>query len=275
MKDRISLMTWLVYIVILSANLPAQELEVKAKTYYRIAPVTITQVGDVSLVESVDGLSKAYSTAQPVGVIRVDTEASNVEMTVSGADRQPIEPKRLTENVYLIERVGKWWVDVTVIDFEKNIYGRKTLLVEVGAGPPPPTPDPPGPNPPTPVPDNVPNEYGVGRVAFEAAPKDVSAKDYAKIYKQAGDFLFGVPSLKFITSSNSSQANDPNRSVLAWIRQQQERVPCTDESACQQWKVWRDKVGVALLESQRKRQFTRQDWFNAFNEISRALGAAQ
>lgn len=249
----------------------AGELDVKARTYYRLPKIDLTVVGDLTLVDSTAPLTQAVAQAKAVGVIRVDTEASNVEMTVSGSDRKPIQPTKITENIWLIDQPGTWWVDVTVIDFEKNIYGRKQVLIEVGGNPGPgPDPNPPDPNPPTPTPDNVPNEYGVGKVAFQYAPA-YQRSEYANIYKRAADFLYGVPSLKFIVSSNSSQSNDPNRSVLAWIRQQQELVQCTDEATCEAWKVWRDKVGLALVESQKKRQFTKQDWFNALNEISSAV----
>lgn len=258
--------------LLLLAAACGQDLTVKARTYYRVPKVELTTVGDIVLADSLEPLSVAVREAKSVGVVRIDTEASKVEMTVSGEDRQPIQPLKITENIWLIEKPGKWWVDVTAIDFEKGIYGRKLVLVEVGGTPPGPGPGP-GPDPnPDPAPDDIPNEYGVGKVAFAAAPGEASSlRAYAKIYKQAGDFLFGVPSLKFIDSSNSAQSRDPNRSVLAWLVQQQGLVQCTDQVICDQWAAWRQKVSVALIESQKRRQFTRQDWYNAFNEISRAL----
>jgi hypothetical protein len=87
--------------------------------------------------------------------------------------------------------------------------------------------------------------------------------------------LFGIPSLKFITSVNDQHNNDPNRSVLAWIKQEQDKMVCTDPAICQQWAAWHVKIADAFRVSQTKRQFTRDDWFAAFEEVSKALRAVR
>lgn len=237
------------------------QVEVKSGTYYQIDGLgKVTQVGELTLVPAMPQI-----TVKPVGVVRVETEAANIEVAISDAARVPYEAAKLDAKTWIINKPGRWWVDVTAIDFEKNIYGRKSAVVDVGEAPGPG----PGPNPP---PSPVPNEYGVGKVAYENAPRDVaSAVRFASIYRQAGDFLFGVPSLKFIESNSSVHSADPNRSVLAWIKQQYDLVQCPDVETCKQWNTWKLKINEAMLESQRKRAFTRQDWFSAFREIANAV----
>jgi hypothetical protein len=60
---------------------------------------------------------------------------------------------------------------------------------------------------------------------------------------------------------------------MAWINQQYGLVQCPDIEVCKVWASWRTKVSAAMLESQKKRAFTAQDWFNAFNEVAQALEA--
>ena len=206
-------------------------------------------------------------------LILAETEAANIEFSVTNQNREPVNFQKIPPAGIFVSTPGKLWVEVTAIDFSKNIYGRQTIVVEVGSGPNPPDPGPTPPNPPNPpVPDVVPDKYGVGKVAFTLAPRDVATvTKYAGIYTQAADFLFGIPTLKFVTSVDDSRNNNPDSSVFAWLRQQSATVQCTDQQSCQQWEAWRTAISQALLESQRKRQFTRQDWFNALNEISQAL----
>jgi len=247
---------------LLFASVCFAQVEVKSGTYYQIDGLgKVTQVGELTLVPAMPQI-----TVKPVGVVRVETEAANIEVAVSDAARVPYEPTQLDAKTWIINKPGRWWVEVVAIDFAKNIYGRKTAVVDVGESPGPG----PGPNPP---PSPVPNEYGVGKVAYENAPRDVaSAVKFASIYRQAGDFLFGIPSLKFVESSNSQHAGDPSRSVMAWIKQQYDLVQCPDTGTCQQWAVWKSKLSEAMIESQRRRAFTRQDWYSAFNEIANAVG---
>lgn len=244
------------------------QVEVKSGTYYQLDGLgKITQVGDLTLVAAPPSI-----VIKPVGIIRVETEAANVEVSISDSQRTPYEAKQLDSKTWVINTPGRWWIDVTAIDFTKNIYGRKQSVVVVGGSGPGPEPPGPGPTPPPPTPSPVPNDYGIGQIAYSLAPRDTaSAAKYAAIYKQAGDFLYGVPSLKAVSSSNLAHAADPNRNVLAWIKQQYSLVQCTDQAVCQQWEAWKLNVTKAFTVSQQKRQFTNQDWYNAFNEVARAL----
>jgi hypothetical protein len=68
---------------------------------------------------------------------------------------------------------------------------------------------------------------------------------------------------------------DPNRSVFAWIEQEQARVVCKDRQNCEAWSACREKLKAAFTESQTKRQYTRQDWYNALNEVAKAFEAVK
>lgn len=260
---------------LLACSTAFAQVEVKSAVYYRVAGLgQVTQFGDVSLSQT-----KPTLTVSPVGVIELETESTDVDLTVSDAQRVTYDATQLSDKVWLIEKPGKWWVEVKEYGGIKLADGTtrrimldsKVVTVAFDFDPPGPNPDPdpgPGPNP-----SPVPNEYGVGSVAYQFAPKDAAnAAKMASIYKQSGDFLFGIPSLKFVVSQSDAHSKDPSRSINAWILQQYDTLQCPDPETCKQWTVWKQKVSDALLESQKNRQFTRQDWFNAFNEISKAVG---
>lgn len=125
------------------------QLEIKAGVRTRVDATGFTQIGDRIYLES--GVTVGGS---PVGLIRVITDASNVEVEVSDVNRVPYQAKKVTKEYYEIDKPGKWFIDVTAIDFAKSLYGRKSTVLEIGVGPEPaPTPEP-GPTP-TPTPDNV------------------------------------------------------------------------------------------------------------------------
>ena len=77
----------------------------------------------------------------PVILITATTDAANITFEASDQSRLPVEFEQLTPNIIAVRSSGKTWVDVTAIDFAKNIYARKLLVVELGDAPDPP-PDP-------------------------------------------------------------------------------------------------------------------------------------
>jgi hypothetical protein len=157
---------------------------------------------------------------------------------------------QLTPHIIAVRSLGKTWVDVTAIDFEKNIYARKLLVVELGDAPDPP-PDPPVPD------DEIDNTYGVGKIAYEEAPSD-SCEKVAATYRQAADFLFGRPTAKTVEQ------------CIDWLDAEITLVT----NASTDWRAWQLEIGVAMMESQRQRQgFTRDDWHASFIEIAKALEA--
>jgi hypothetical protein len=109
---------------------------------------SLLSVGDVVLVQNVDELEGIK--LQPAVMIKVTTDAANVEVDVTDSERRRVEYVKLEEkegtSLYLVSTPGKFWVDVTVIDFERNIYKREWDVFEVEKG------TPIGPSP-TPLPE--------------------------------------------------------------------------------------------------------------------------
>ena len=126
------------------------QLEVATSSVNQLSGVEgLTTIGGVVLFEDASEIS-----IQPGVMIRVTSEAANVEIDVSDRDRRRVAVQRLTDEegttVYLVSDPGKFWIDVTAIDFAKNIYRRETgIVIEVPEGSPiGPSPGPP-PEPPT------------------------------------------------------------------------------------------------------------------------------
>jgi hypothetical protein len=250
---------------LLAAHSSAQ-LEIKAGVRTRLDNATgLVQVGNRVYITagSIGGTTR-------VGLFQISTKAdlSKVRISVRDSSLNPFEPTKIDDVTYEIPTPGKWLIRASVTDFDNKIAGEDEKLLEFSGSDPSPPPDP-GPNPP---PSPVPDAYGIGAIAYQYAPKDRErAAKIAAIYKQCGDFLFGMPSLKFITSSNDAHNNDPNRSIHAWRRQQLSLVQCTDQETCKAWEIWKIKVDEAIRSSQTKRQYTRQEWYSAINEVAKAL----
>jgi len=122
------------------------------------------QVANSSTLTGIDKL-KTYDEAgviifsgtpmiAPCAIVKVTTAADNVSVDVSDKDRNPVPFKQLDKTTWLIDAPGKHWVDVTAIDFAKNIYVRQMVTATVGPRPPP-GPTPPGPTPPGPTPPPI------------------------------------------------------------------------------------------------------------------------
>ena len=176
---------------------------------------------------------------------------------------QRIEPEKVGENSYLFAGAGSYVVEVTVFDPEKGIDDKEVVFV-IGGKPTPP----PGPTPePTPPPDPsvVPNEYGVGLVAYENAPSDTAnAKAWAGMYRAKAGQLFGEGGLASIDK------------ILADISATVGNRQCVDKAKCEQWGVWKTKLDAAIKAEQAKRgSFSRQDWYGALTEIATALEAVK
>ena len=173
---------------------------------------------------------------------------------------QRVEPEQVADNSYLFAGAGQYVLEITVFDPEKGIDDKEITFTIGGK------PSPPGPTPePTPPPDPsvVPNEYGVGLVAFENAPSDTAnAKAWAGMYRAKAGQLFGEGGLASIDR------------ILADINTTIGNRQCSDQAKCEQWGVWKTKLDAALKAEQSKRgSFTRQDWYGALTEIATALEA--
>lgn len=170
-----------------------------------------------------------------------------------------IEPEKVGEATYLFAGAGSYSVEITVFDPERGIDD-KEITFSIGGKPTPP----PGPTPdptPEPEPSVVPNEYGVGLVAFENAPSDTAnANAWAGMYRAKAGQLFGEGGLASIDR------------ILADISATIGNRQCVDKAKCEQWGVWKTKLDAALKAEQSKRgSFSRQDWYGALTEVATAL----
>ena len=110
---------------------------------------------------------------------------------------------------------------------------------------------------------DVVNTYGVGKVASQCPQ---NRAEVSRIYSDAAQFLYGHPELKTVVNKN-----DPNDTVFHWIRDELNKLKCTDEEICRRFGKWRLSLNEAIRVSQRNRQFSREDWFKCLNEISEAI----
>lgn len=165
----------------------------------------------------------------------------------------------LTDTEYLLAGDGDYLVEATSVDSDAS------LRIVIG-GSPSPTPNPPPepiPTPtPTPKPD-VANDYNVGLVSIQTAPKDpANAKQIANWYRVGAAKLFGQGGLSDI------------QTILQSIEKDFAAKSCTDRATCEQWTKWKAAVSTALQAEQTKRRtFTRQDWYSAMIEIAASLEA--
>lgn len=248
-------------------NSNAQILEstaaVSAGVRHKLTGVSDPQVfGDSILVEKVNGQSISL---KPVGIVRVLAKdpSTKTKIRASDSSRNPLEVKGLGSGFWEISGVGRIWIEVTVFDFKRDIFEDQQFILDIDGTSPGPDPNP------GPTPDDVPNKYGLGAIAFSKAPREPdTAKEYARIYRQSADFLYGRPSLKSVYSSKHNDVANPDKNLLAWIVVQQKSVSTSNADG---WKAWHLAINEALIASQKKTQFSREDWFAALNEISLAL----
>lgn len=220
----------------------------------------------------------AVETVGYVDLGAIPEKPDRLLFVVSDANRVRLDNAVTTigHGKYIIRGKGRVWLDVSVRDKATGFYMDRLDLPSETIDLPGDTPGP-GPGPVDPPKPDVPirNDYGVGIPAYSNAADKETALKYAAIYSAAGDFLSGVPSFKFIISDKEPDNKNPNKSVLAWMDQEIKKIPCKDEATCKRWASWCATVRAAFDASQAKRQFTRADWYAAFNEVSDALKAVK
>lgn len=222
-------------------------------------------VGGVEISKEAKPGPDSAPVTYPIQLVTIDTKASNVRVTIEDANREDAKSAfiKLTDKQYASGKSGTYWFRVLAVDFAQNIFDESTVKVVVGSSPGP------GPTPP-PGPSVVPNEYNVGQLAYDLAPNDKGNQaKFGGVYRQAGQFLYGFPSFKFI---QSTQNNTTDANVFVWIKLQVAGRVCTDPVECPKWDGWLSTIVDALRAEQVKRgAFTVLDWKNAFDEIATAL----
>ena len=193
---------------------------------------TVTDTGQVigDPVITVDRGVPVIDAGAPAKLMEIKTDAVNVQLRVTDISRLPVEFEIIGDNQFLLNTPGKQWVDLTVVDFDKNIFFLNTYVVEVeGAtpGPDPPAPEPPGP------PDGEPPIEGPGlRVLFvaessEGMPREIEEAFYSK---QVSDYLAancvkvdGVPDFRRVDPD--TQYTDANHRFAKALARPRESLP--------------------------------------------------
>ena len=255
----------LLFAVTALASAVAQDLKCEI-----VIATTITQSHVVTSVELLDDGGTPVSSATSKGketdpvfskrsLLVVDTEAANITVYADDQLRDQVTLERIGESRWLIPP-GKTWIEVRVVDFDKNIYDATRLFVDAVGDDLPPPPD---------IDADIEDEYGLGRVSAKFAPRHPGTrKIIADHHKAAADFLYGIPSLKAVSNE---KGDDAQNNVFAWLKQEAAAMQCPDPETCQQWAEWRVEMGKAFASSQEKRQYTREDWYKSFIEISESL----
>lgn len=127
------------------------QLEVRSDIVSQLTGVGgVTSVGDSVIVTG----DASGVQLRPCGMITVTTEAANVEIEAEDRDRRMLPVRMLDSSDgvsrYLIEHAGRVWVDVVAIDFQKNIYRRRSGIVLDIPDASPVVPDGPDIEPPSP-----------------------------------------------------------------------------------------------------------------------------
>lgn len=125
----------LLLVLITNSVLYSQTVSIRKDT-------AILNLEDVSVVGNLV-LAKNTSKLKLIelGIVDVTTEAENVTVKASDVNRNPVNVEELTKTQgsatsntvrhYIINGIGKIWVDVVCIDFKKNIYVTETKLIEL------------------------------------------------------------------------------------------------------------------------------------------------
>jgi len=165
----------------------------------------------------------------------------------------------LGPKVFSVATPGSHSVVVTgigITDGSLTFFDTKLLQVTVGTGPNPPPP------PPDPTVENV---YGCGQPAYEASRgyNPTERTVIAGAYKNAALFLYGQPTLKYLTQPDDPNHTNPEKSVFAWLATE---VPGEFYEALRQPIIAGQKVycqdGICT------QQFLKSDWYNLLNEIA-------
>ena len=116
----------------------AQGLEIDQRVSYLVKGIENARIFNKHIVVDKIGEKVEY---EPVGFVRIRTAAANVEIEVTNIKREPVKYEEWQPGLIVIRKSGKFWVEITAIDFAKNIYKKKTIVLEIGEVPD--TPDEP------------------------------------------------------------------------------------------------------------------------------------
>lgn len=171
--------------------------------------------------------------------------------------------------------LGKVWVASPgnysmVVVPEARDQEPRYIIVTIKGNPDEPDPDDPDPDPdPEPDPDVVPNKYGIGQLAFDAARKvnDKGACSIlAAIYASASSQLAATP------DDPNSLVSQINEAYAGAHRETNEQL--AEPGRIEKWASFRNSMKGAIEDAWRKGFTSKQDAVNILQELSRAMELA-
>lgn len=177
----------------------------------------VTGIVGPKMLEDGTLIADAVSTPsfKPVGFVRIVSDASNVTIEITDIKREPVEHTVETNGnvrIVKISKSGKFWVEVMAIDFPKNIFQPKTVVIEIPDSPGPGPEPEPGPEPgPEPEPEPGPDPAG----PFDGIASKIAVKYKAAISVDHRNQLIRV----FETAADNMQSFQwkQQRQVLDYI----------------------------------------------------------
>jgi len=163
---------WILGVIfgLLSAASALAQLSLESKSGFTVSGLeSPTEIAGVLVVGP-----KSKPVLSPIAIVTIKTDAANVEIEIEDSARNqlPAEEYQAAPNVLRFTKAGRYWLEVTAIDFPKNIYAKRKLTVEVL---------PAQPSGPDPI-DNTETFNGLaGKVA--AAVVGFDPADKAKYYQ--------------------------------------------------------------------------------------------
>ncbi len=163
--------------------------------------------------------------------------------------------------------VGPLEIQVTVVNFDRQKFYQEIFDCQITGPlpdpvPPDDDPDPFDPDPVDPPADEYtgPNQYGLGKIAWENAPT-TGIDSVAMIYERAAEYLYGRPELKVIFTDDAAR-NATEYNVFVWIAAEMNR------SADASWEPWHRRIMESMRDAyQGGKITTNADWYGAFREI--------
>jgi hypothetical protein len=102
--------------------------------------------------------STAPTQIEPVGLLDVVTDAANVSITATDANRLSVPVTKLSDRQWLWKSPGRVEFLIEVVDFDKRIWAKKLVSAQIDGKPLPPTPPQPKPDDPKPPKPPAPDE---------------------------------------------------------------------------------------------------------------------
>lgn len=201
-KPRLSLpLAMGVVFVPLLAALAFGQIKTEPMVGYRLAGVEgFTVIGSTVMVPE-----GSKPSVQPCGVIVIDCDAKQITVKASNVKREPVKVEQVPvsegdNRKFLILGSGRVWVDITCIDFAREIFKTEEVVLKIPG--PMPEPDDPEPEPepdnpdPGPAPD-VPDDAwdNIGKRVAKVSLGLPSNEAMANAYRNASGTLSGNPSV--------------------------------------------------------------------------------